>query len=580
MDALRGKINRITNWQAAVIIAVIGFAVFSIGLSNQFIGDDLPQIRDNPVVHSMGHIGTLFQGSTFYNGNGFAPLAGSYYRPLMSTVFAIIYSLFGAHTLPFHLIQLIICIGSSILLFLVFRYTFSPHLSLVLSLIFLVHPINSQVVFAIASLQDALFFFFGILAIWLLLRYQSVRSLLLAASSLFLSLLSKESGLLFVIIALLYLFWFDRKRFHPCIGILALPLTIYFWLKISAVGLNAQSSVAPIDKLGLSGRMLTAPSVLLLFLSKFVFPWQLSASYYWTHPTFSVRHVLLPILIDIAFVAGIIYAGFAVRKRANKALYITYLFYATWTIIGLVPYLQIVPMDMTVCETWFYFLTAGLLGIIGVILITFKPRLQMKWIAIICIVIVACLSLRTAIRGRDWSNAYTLASKNISANQANYISYDEAANQLIKQGNYATAKPYVEKSIKLHPSYANYNSLGLILANQGDYSGALDAFNTGLTYGNSISIYENMSQTVLASAPSGEDIQQLTSNVNAFPNDYELWEFLAVAQARAGDTSAAKISILKAASLGNVPQIMIERISNGQPFKYNLGAVGKQIAVN
>jgi len=55
-------------------------------------------------------------------------------------------------------------------------------------------------------MQEELFFLFGILAIWSLLRFDSVKSLIFAALCLFLSLLSKETAVVFIVVALLYLF--------------------------------------------------------------------------------------------------------------------------------------------------------------------------------------------------------------------------------------------------------------------------------------------------------------------------------------------------------------------------------------
>lgn len=211
-----------SSW-AALIIALTGLAVFASGLVSPFWGDDNLQIVENIPVHSIANLWLFFQGGTFYNGQGLAPLSGAYYRPLMTTVFSLVYSIFGPNAIAFHLLQLGLYITAAVLLWLVFRYSFRPALALALSLIFLVHPLNSQVVFAIASMQDVLFFLFGMLALWLLLRYGSVKSLWLVAGCLLLSLLSKETGVLFLVLALLYLFWFDRGRLKTFAGIVVLP---------------------------------------------------------------------------------------------------------------------------------------------------------------------------------------------------------------------------------------------------------------------------------------------------------------------------------------------------------------------
>ncbi len=178
----------LTPVKASLIIAITGFVVALTGLQSPFRGDDILQIVSATPVHSITNIGQFFQNSSFYNGNG-AGFGGIYYRPIMTTLFSIIYTFFGPSQLYFHLLQASMYIASAILLYLIFRYSFKPALSLVLSLIFLVHPLNSQVIFAIPSLDDVSFVFFGVLALWLLLRFYSVRSMWLVALSLFLSLL-------------------------------------------------------------------------------------------------------------------------------------------------------------------------------------------------------------------------------------------------------------------------------------------------------------------------------------------------------------------------------------------------------
>src|SRR6266571_1779293 len=166
MQRFLAKINKLDPWQAACIIAVIGLCVFFTGLTNPFEGDDTYQIVNNPPVHSIKNIVTFFESSTFYNG---AKLSGDYYRPTMTVVFSLLYTLFGPHTVAFHIMQLALYLASAFILYLVFKRFLKPALALALALIFLVHPLNPQIVYAIPTMQDALFFFFGILGLWLLI---------------------------------------------------------------------------------------------------------------------------------------------------------------------------------------------------------------------------------------------------------------------------------------------------------------------------------------------------------------------------------------------------------------------------
>jgi hypothetical protein len=540
------KLNKLKNWQVALFIVILGFAVFSVGLNSPFRDDDLSQIVNAVPVHSISSIKLFFEGGTFYNGQGMAPLTGVFYRPLQTTIYSLIYAIAGAYSLTFHLLQLILYISSAYILYLVFRYSFNKILALFLAAVFLVQPINSQVVFAIPQLTDVLFFFFGILAIWLLLRFKLTKSLWLVALCLFLSLLAKETAVIFIIIALLYLFWFNRDRLYKFIGIMVLPVTAYLMLRINAVGLVSKSLNAPIDKLDWGGRLLTAPSIMQFYLTKFIFPWKLATSYFWTNQTFSLRHVLLPLMIDLAVIALAIYLALVIRKKVSKELYYTYLFFAVWAFIGLIPYLQIIPIDMTACETWFYLSMAGFLGMIGVILVTFQSHISPKWFLIIAVLLIGMLGVRSTIRGNDWRNPISLAYKDIAASPDNFIAYKNIALDNFNQGNYYEAKIYSLRSIDIFPNGAAYNTLGQALSVLGNYPGAVQAFTTGMRYQNLNALYENRAALTAGYGSPATNTQFLLTAVKMFPQDSKIWFYLAIQEYRDSDPNHAKAAISQA----------------------------------
>ncbi|MGH7203480.1 MAG: hypothetical protein ACREHC_03495, partial [Candidatus Levyibacteriota bacterium] len=103
-----------TTTKAIHWIIVIGLLVYFNSLFNGFVGDDDAQILTNPTAHSITNIFSFFKGSTLYlsqaSGN-----VGLYYRPMLSTVLSIIYSLFGANPFFFHAIQLLFHISNVVL---------------------------------------------------------------------------------------------------------------------------------------------------------------------------------------------------------------------------------------------------------------------------------------------------------------------------------------------------------------------------------------------------------------------------------------------------------------------------------
>ncbi|MFO0781713.1 MAG: hypothetical protein U0524_02355 [Candidatus Saccharimonadales bacterium] len=566
------KLRNIKTWQAILLLVATGCIVFASGLGGQFQGDDNAQIVNNEPVHSLSNAKLLFEGGTFYNGQGLHPLTGSYYRPLMMLTFAFLHELFGLNPLYFHIFQYMLCIGSAILLFLLFRYSFRPLLALFLALVFLVHPINSQVAFSIACMQDALFFFFGILAIWLLVRFDSMKVLPFVALSLFVSLLAKESAVLFVIMSLVFLFWFSRHRLLPFMSMLVLPIAGWLALKSNAIGLMVNNpGNAPIVHLDFVERMMTAPSIMLIYITKFVFPDKMAAAYYWTNPTFSVQHVLLPLIIDVAAIALVVYAGYRLYKVAPKAQYYTYLFFMIWTTIGVGIHLQLVALDFTVTLPWIYFATAGLLGMIGVVLTNLEPfkSFDRKKAMIIMIVIVVALGARTFARGFDYKDQYTLAKHDVQATDEQFNAYNSMAIYEAGQNDFDTAIKHARKSVSIYSAATNNNTLGGILYLTGDYAGAYRAWHEGLKTMELSDIYVNLVRLTLVYGDPQENEEIIVKALNYFPQNSDLWTYYAIQLQRNGNNPRAKEAIQVANQIQPVEPFIYNNIMNNKPFTVN-----------
>jgi len=388
-------------------------------------------------------------------------------------------------------------------------------------------------------MQDALFFFFGILALWLLLYQESTKGLLLAALCLFLSMLSKESAVIWIVICLAYLLLFDRARFRVFLGILVLPIVAYLALKIHAVGLDSKQHGAPIDNVSFIGRMFTVPSIALFYVGKLLFPWKLATGYYWTNPTFSVRHVLVPALIDTGIVGLFVYAGILVRKR-SKTNITPYLFFLAWLIVGIGPYLQIIPLDLTACDTWFYVSMAGLLGLFGVVLQTFKVHRHSAWLIIAAAVVVPLLGIRSAIRGTDYRSQYNLAVRDVRVMPGDYAAMNNIAQGLIDMGKYKQAVTYAKQSASIYPTVSNYDNLGVALQQSGDHTGAVTAYNTALQYGSLNIIYENLGQIALEYGDAVSGLKLFQKALKAYPQDYKLWIYLAILKGEQSDNNGGQ----------------------------------------
>jgi hypothetical protein len=574
----------LTTIKAIIIICIIGLAVFSTGLRNPFENDDLPQIVNNPVIHSLSNIKLFFEGSTFYgySPQALTPLSGAYYRPLMITAYAVIYSLFKLQGFYYHLFQLLIFIGSAILLFLVLKKPFKPILALVLSLLFMVHPINSQVAYAIPNLQDTLFFFFGILAFYLLFTFRSIKSLIPAVACLFLCMLSKETAVCFVVMCIIYLFWWDKRRLLPFVGGLILPTALYLFLRIHAVGFDhTETGVSPIESVKLLGRLMSIPAILLFYLSKLVFPWSLSTVYFWTQTKFSIAHVLVPLVIDALAIAFVVDQAQDIGKKSGREEFKTFVFFAIWTAIGLVPYLQIIPLDGTVNEAWFYFSMAGIIGMVGTCLTAY--HVQTKYILAMSIILICLLGVRTSLRAFDYRSTYTLAFSNVKASPDDFHDIANIAVYYSNKYDYPKAIQYLHRSINIEPTYYNYYNLGVDQSLNYQYAAAELSYAVALkekpNYASYRQIEENACITSLLTGTQKDGQKICEKGLNHFSKDVTLWEYLALLDEKFGDHDEALIFLRTAEGYGSVPSQFISDVTYNQPIRLNFLFSGEDLTI-
>src|SRR3989344_9474682 len=100
------------KYRFILLITLIGFILYANSLLNCFVWDDEEQILNNSLVHSVSNIPSFFKGGTF-NVSGSPKLIGIYYRPLMTSFFSLLYTLFGPNPFFFHLFQVFIHTANS-----------------------------------------------------------------------------------------------------------------------------------------------------------------------------------------------------------------------------------------------------------------------------------------------------------------------------------------------------------------------------------------------------------------------------------------------------------------------------------
>ncbi|MDP3974513.1 MAG: hypothetical protein Q8P65_00810 [bacterium] len=499
--------------RAIAILIIVGFVLYFNVFFNSFLWDDEVSILNNPLIQSVKNIGSFYTGS-FLKTDINTSLFSSYYRPVMTTIYTFLYVLFGSTPFFFHFFQITIHILNSILVYLVLFYLIkNSTLSLLLSLVFLVHPINVEAVSFISATQEVLFVFVGLVSLFYLLRSSNLdnKKLLIINFFLLTSLLIKESGILFFGIIFIYLLIFNKKNAYLNLFFSILSLIIYVLIRVFTGVLYVSGiGLFPIMRVSFLTRLITIPKVLFFYISKFFYPINLATSQHWVVYKLDINNFYIPLALIILTLIAICF--YLIRSKSKL-----FLFFFLWLLLGLSIHIQIVPLNMTVAERWFYFPMVGLLGMIGVLLNKIYV-IHNKIINIILIIIIVLFSLRSFIRTFDWRNGLTLFSRDIRFSKESFDINNNLGVELFRKGRINEAKPYFEESVKLAPYWwVNWNNLGAYYQNKKNYKKAEFFYKKSISNGDYELAFENYIEILI--------LQKKYNEANRFIEETALKKF-------------------------------------------------------
>ena len=457
-----------TSLKAVHFIILIGLVVFANTLFNGFVWDDKTFILFNPDLSSFNLL-HLIQANSF-NSDG-------QYRPLPAIYFATMYGMFHGTSFFYHFFQLLLHITNTIILFFIFRYFFNRQLSFFLALIFLIHPMQVESVSYISASDNPLFFLFGSSALLLGMTDKiNDKKCFIINGLLLLSLLTKETGILFLLTILFYRWLFKKKDILPLLFGSVTTFIIYLYMRIfigGAILLNPQ--LASISRLPLNLRLLNIPEMVLYYIKTFFYPAVLSIDQQWVVTTINANTFYFPLLIDALFfiLLGIIGVVLFKRKRINFRIF---LFFFVWFCFGLFFHLQIFPMDMTVADRWFYFPMVGLLGLIGISVqsIKFSNKHFYTIAYAIWAILLVLLSIRTVIRNSNWVDQVTLFNHDAKISDNFFIETDLGFEyiQYEQVHNYNEALKHFLKAASFLPSETTYDNVAYTYENLNNISEA------------------------------------------------------------------------------------------------------------
>ncbi len=243
-----------------VILSVLSFVIYADTMGNQYCLDDGIVIeKNNYVQQGFGGIGKIMStdayDSYYKEMNAGQQLSGGRYRPLSEVIFAIQHDVFGeskTNSIAFerHLFNVVFYILAIMAVFyflskyLLKKFRHGEDMAFFATILFTVHPIHTEVVANVKSLDEILSILFICLTFIFSLRYIDSKKpldLLIGAVSFFLSLLAKEYAVTLVVFIPM-LFYLLRNKSLVNAVLISWPyyivFIIYLVLRGKAVGFN------------------------------------------------------------------------------------------------------------------------------------------------------------------------------------------------------------------------------------------------------------------------------------------------------------------------------------------------------
>jgi len=367
-----GHFDREKRWLIAMAIGLIGVLMYLPSVDYDFVYDDDAVIANNKFVKK-GTAGLKEIWTTSYFKGYKSGINAKAFRPVPMTTMALELELFDSRPASaknlndwkpnpkiYHITNLLyyFLVGMMVYLLLAKMLDrYSPYLPIIIALLFVLHPIHTEVVANIKSRDTMLGFLNAGIAVLCLLKSIDTKKYLWLIPSIFffvLGLFSKEEVVTFLAIIPAVIYFFRKENFIKTLSLSSMYLVIVgFWAMIwmNVTGDTVTLKVIDNSLLSVTGAERISSNILSIghYLGQTVFPYQLISDYsFSTIPTvgwddFRVYFILL-------FHFALLF--FFIRGVVKRKLYAFGIFFYAAAVS---PFLSIVVLNVSVYNDRFLF---------------------------------------------------------------------------------------------------------------------------------------------------------------------------------------------------------------------------------
>ncbi|MGD9014983.1 MAG: tetratricopeptide repeat protein [Candidatus Omnitrophota bacterium] len=465
------KIGNSTNkrslFVSAVLIIILGLAVYANSLNGKFVWDDDVLIRDNVYIKNWSHIHDIVTKDI---GAGAGRQYNSY-RPLQILTYAIDHSLWGLNVKGYHLTNILLHILAALSIYWLINLLYGDRLlSLLISVFFVIYPLHTEAIAYISGRADPLVLFLMLACFILYIKHSYSKNIilyLLMLLSFTLALLSKENSLILPVLLLLYHHAFRKKlEVLSFLSIASIGL-VYIVLRSTVLNFLLPNMSCPSALFERMPGFLVAIAnyARLIFL-----PFNLHMEYgnklfKWTDPRAILGMIILFSLLICAF-----------RKRKTNQLVF---FSISWMFITLMPQSNLLPINAYMAEHWLYLPSIGFFILLAKGLIYIY---QTKRLRILAIVLIAGLctfySYLTIRQNVYWREPIVFYERTLKYAPDSPKIHNDLGNIYSTTDKKQKAIASYKKAIELNPAFTNaYYNLGFIYHTLSRKQEAIDLYN-------------------------------------------------------------------------------------------------------
>lgn len=488
-----------------LVITAFAFILYGNTISNRYSLDDIYVTGKNPLTQQgIRAIPAIFS-SYYINMN--AEEGGQHnfgYRPIAKTTFAIEQELFGDNPHMSHFINILLYALTGMLLFQILHRLLKNYpilLPFLTVMLFLAHPIHTEVVASLKNREELLSFLGALLSLKYFLRfYDTGKKINILWGALFFGLgyLSKSNVMTFLaVIPLVFYFFTEVRPRQMLLIVIPVLLVMVAAVVIPRASLGeANRSMQFIENPLLMGatfaeRLGTSMMVMLFYLQKLVFPHPLG--FYYGFNMIPVTGLASPLVwLSLLFHLGLL--GFALWKiREKHLLSFAILFY----LVNISPFSNLIAKPTgIVAERFLYIASLGFVlalvyGIFRIFgLKAAKAQIPGKvknYVVLIAMVMAIPAIAKTIDRNRDWEDELTLYAADMpyleQSAKANFIYATNLRSSVVERLKSGVPRKQIipdaqicirhfKQATRVYPAYADaWNNLGesfLLLLNESD----------------------------------------------------------------------------------------------------------------